>query len=328
MNPVSARSLVTGASGFIGGKLVRCLLQQDRSIRILVRHSPNNTSPDVVIADLSDSKRLMEACTGIDRVFHCAGYAHAFASLSQQDADQHWRVNFEGTRNLVEAAGMAGVQRFIFLSSVKAMGDPGDLCVDEDFPVPPTTPYGQAKRAAEKAVLEAGCRYGMQVVNLRLAMVYGAGGRGNLERMGKMIKMGMFPPLPETGNHRSLVHVDDVIAAMCTVVADDRANGRTYIITGPEAPSGRELYDTMRRVLAMPKRPWSVPERALRAGAQCGDSLEALCHRHLPFNSQVVDRLLDSAWYSSARIKQELGWTPQISLEKGLQEMFGIETQF
>jgi len=327
MNPLSARSLVTGASGFIGGKLVRCLRQHDQPIRILVRHR-NSFSPDVVIADLSDNKRLKEACSGIDRVFHCAGYAHAFTTRSSEDARLHWQVNFEGTRNLVEAAGKAGVQRFIFLSSVKAMGEPGELCVDEDFSAPPTTPYGQAKRAAEKAVLEAGDRYGMQVVNLRLAMVYGAGGRGNLERMGKMIKKGLFPPLPETGNHRSLVHVDDVVAAMCTVAGDDRANGRTYIITGPEAPSGRELYDTMRRVLDKPRRHWSVPAWVLRAGARCGDSLETRFDRRLPLNSQIIDRLLDSAWYSSVRIKLELGWTPQISLEKGLQEMFGIETQF
>jgi len=327
MSPVPGKSLITGASGFIGGKLVRCLLQHCQPIRILVRHR-NNFSPDVVIADLSDKKGLSQACTGIDRVFHCAGYAHAFRTRSIEDARLHWQVNFEGTRNLVEAAGKAGVQRFIFLSSVKAMGEPGEECADENFPAPPTTPYGQAKRAAEKAVLEAGCRYGMKVVNLRLAMVYGAGGKGNLERMGKMIKKGLFPPLPETGNHRSLVHVDDVVTAMCTVAGDNRANGRTYIITGPEAPSGRALYDAMRRVLGKPSRHWSLPEWALRTGAGCGDSLEALFDRRLPFNSQVVDRLLDSAWYSSDRIRKELGWTPKISLEKGLQEMFGLETQF
>lgn len=54
----------------------------------------------------------------------------------------------------------------------------------------------------------------MHVVNLRLAMVYGAGGRGNLERMARLIRCGLFPPLPETGNHRSLVHVDDVVSVM------------------------------------------------------------------------------------------------------------------
>ena len=63
-------------------------------------------------------------------------------------------------------------------------------------------------------MLEAGRRHGMHVVNLRLAMVYGAGGRGNLERMGRLVRRGLFPPLPETGNRRSLIHVDDVVDVM------------------------------------------------------------------------------------------------------------------
>ncbi|MFN3595635.1 MAG: NAD-dependent epimerase/dehydratase family protein, partial [Thiobacillaceae bacterium] len=155
------------------------------------------------VGDLLDPASLARACEGVDTVFHCAGYAHAFAS---SDPDAHWRIDFEGTRNLVQAASEAGVRRFVFLSSVKAMAEPNDACVDEDWPGEPATPYGKAKRAAEEAVLDAGAKYGMHVVNLRLAMVYGRGGRGNLERMARAIRAGWFPRLPETGNRRSLVH--------------------------------------------------------------------------------------------------------------------------
>jgi len=324
MNPDPGRALITGASGFIGGRLAQCLRQRNQPYRMLCRRHPlDSPLPDAVIADLSESKKLRDACVGINRVFHCAGHAHAFRARSSAETALHWQVNFEGTRNLVEAAGQAGVRRFVFLSSVKATGEPGEALVDEEFHAKPLTAYGQSKRAAEEAVLEAGKKFAMQVVILRLAMVYGSGGRGNLERMGRLVAMGLFPPLPETGNHRSLIHVDDVVDAMCTVAGDDRASGRTYIITGPEAPSGRELYDAMRQVLGKPRQHWSIPAWALRAGAGCGDVLEALCGKRVPFNSQVVDRLLGSAWYTSTRIEQELGWTPKISLNKGLQEMFG-----
>ena len=172
-------------------------------------------------------------------------------------------------------------------------------------------------------MLEAGERYGMHVVNLRLAMVYGSGGRGNLERMGRLVQRGLFPPLPETGNHRSLVHVDDVVAAMRLVAEDDRANGRTYIVAAPEAPSGRQLYDALRAVLGMPRCSWSVPESALRLAGRVGDGLEALARRRLPLDSEALDRLLDSAWYSPARIERELGWRAKVSLADGLREMFG-----
>jgi len=312
---------VVGCTGFIGIRLGQCLSKAGISWQGLSRRTVSLSSGNSM--DLGDVSALIQACFGIRTLFHCAGHVHAFSSLSDQDAEQHWRVNFKGTCNLLEAARQAGVRRFVFLSSVKAMAEPGDVCADEDFPGQPTTAYGQSKRAAEEAVLEVGRRYGMHVVNLRLAMVYGSGGRGNLERMGRLVRRGWFPPLPETGNHRSLVHVDDVVAAMQLVADDDRANGRTYIVAGSEAPSGRELYDTMREVLRMPRCRWSVPEIVLRVAARCGDGLETLFKRRAPLDSEILDRLLGSAWYSSARITQELGWQAKISLREGLREMFG-----
>lgn len=311
--------LVSGATGFIGQRTFRNLNAAGVECRLLVRNSV--AVGNAVTADLADKRMLSAVCDGVERVFHCAGYAHALSSLSENDTALHWQVNFNGTRNLVEAAGQAGVRRFVFISSVKAMGEPSETLADEDFPGLPETAYGQAKRAAEEAVLEAGQRYGMHVVNLRLAMVYGAGGRGNLERMGRMVARGRFPPLPETGNHRSLVHVDDVVEAMRLVADDDRAAGRTYIVASPEAPSGRQLFDALRVANGLPPCRWSVPASALRAAAWIGDCLEPLARRRMPLDSEVLGRLLGSAWYSTARIERELGWQARISLADGLSEM-------
>ncbi len=312
-------TLITGASGFIGQRLLSALRASSLPCRAMGRSGQQEGGS--LIADLADKSALTAACAGVERVFHCAGYAHAFSSLSGDDAAQHWRVNFEGTRNLVEAAGQAGVRRFVFLSSVKAMAEPGAACTDEDFPGEPETAYGLAKQAAEQAVLAAGQRYGMHVVNLRLAMVYGKGGRGNLERMGRLVKRGLFPPLPETGNHRSLVHVSDVVSAMRLVVDDDRAAGRTYIVASPEAPSGFALFAALRTAQGLPPCAWSVPNAVLRTAAWFGDGLEKLLKRRLPLDSEVLDRLLGSAWYSPARIERELGWQARVSLADGLSEM-------
>ena len=189
-------ALITGANGFIGSHLCSVLEADGIQSRMLSR--TRSDRPNTVMGDLGDAASLTRACEAVDTVFHCAGYAHAFSALNGHEAVQHQVINFEGTLNLVEAAGRAGVTRLVFLSSVKAMAEPGDSCVDEHWVGVPQTDYGRAKRAAEDAVLEAGARYGMHVVNLRLAMVYGAGGRGNLERMGRLVRAGVFPPLPET----------------------------------------------------------------------------------------------------------------------------------
>jgi UDP-glucose 4-epimerase len=202
------------------------------------------------------------------------------------------------------------------------MADPGMICADEDFPGEPGTTYGQAKRAAESAVLAAGKRYRMQVTILRLAMVYGGGGRGNLERMGRLVQRGLFPPLPETGNHRSLVHVADVLTAMRLAAEDARTAGGTYIVAGDEAPSGRQLYNALRFACGLPPSTREVPCALLKAVARVGDGLERLTGHRMPLDSEVLDRLLGSAWYSAARIRRELGWRTQVSLACGLAEMF------
>ncbi|MCL2790183.1 MAG: NAD-dependent epimerase/dehydratase family protein [Desulfobulbus sp.] len=313
--------LISGATGFIGSRLARAL--GHRGVVCMALGKRLVPGMATCIASLDDPAALSVACQGAQTVFHCAGHDHALAALSRRDAGQHWLVNFEGTSNLIEAAGQVGVQRFVFLSSVEAMAEPGDMCADEDFPGKPETAYGQSKRAAEEAVLEAGRRHGMHVVNLRLPMVYGSGGQGNLERMGRLVGRGLFPPLPETGNRRSLVHVDDVVAAMLRVAEDDRANGRTYIVAGSEAPSGRQLYDALREVLGLPPCRWSIPAIVLRGAARCGDRLAILRQRRVPLDSEAVARLLGSAWYSSARIERELGWQAAVSLREGLREMFG-----
>jgi nucleoside-diphosphate-sugar epimerase len=173
--------------------------------------------------------------------------------------------------------------------------------------------------------LELGAKYGMHVVNLRLAMVYGQGGRGNLERMTRGIQAGWFPPLPETGNKRSLVHVEDVILAMRLVAERPEANGRTFIVANERAYSGREIYDAIRTALHTTTLRWRMPEGLLRASGIAGDVLEQVLRRPLPLNSEVVNRLLGSAWYSPARLEQELGWRARIGLAEGVREMLGIE---
>lgn len=317
----AGRCLVTGGRGFIGARLVAALAADGAPLRVLTRGEPAGS--DEVRGDLADPASLARACTGIDTVFHCAGHAHAFGALGEAEAARHRQVNFEGTRALAEAAGRAGVRRFVFLSSVKAMGEPLEACVDEDWAPPPVTAYGQAKRAAEAALQEAAARHGMHAVSLRLAMVYGAGGRGNLERMAALVRRGLFPPLPETGNRRSLVHVSDVVAAIRRVAVDPRAAGRSYIVAHPETHSGRQLFDALRAAQGMASVAWGVPRGLLTAAARLGDGVEALLSRRVPLDSEALGRLLGSACYSPARIERELGWRARVGLDEGLREMLG-----
>ena len=321
--------LVTGASGFIGRRLIMALLAQRARVRALVRAS--SSAPTgwrevaIVNADLADAVSLTPACAGINTVIHAAGFAHADAAHTPDFAARHWAINAEGTFRLLDAAVAAGVERFIFISSVKAVGEPGPRCVDETWDAPAETPYGQAKRAAEQQVLTAGRETGLHTVILRPALVYGPEMKGNLARMITAIQRERFPPLPETGQRRSLVHVDDVAQAALRAAAVAAAAGQTYFVTDGQPCSSRELGVLIQQALGLPPPRWAAPASLLYAAAMLVDGAhELIGQRDDQRFRAMLDKLLNGACYDSSRIGRELGyqpdWTFQRYCETGLQE--------
>ena len=313
--------LVTGATGFIGRRLTTALREHGARLRLLVRRRrmPPLTEGGVesVVGDLSDNASLARACAGMDTVIHAAGFAHADANVPAFAA-RHWAVNAEGTFHLIEAAVAAGVDRFVYLSSVKAVGDPGPRGVDERWNAPPETPYGRAKRAAEERVLAASRDAGLHAVNLRLALVYGPGMRANLARLIEAVRHGWLPSLPETGNRRSLVHVDDVVQAVLLAAAHPAARGQTYLVTDGRPYSGRELYLIIRRALGYSTPRWTVPASVLYGAAALVDGALWLTGRRDWPVHVTLDKLLGWACYDSTRIGEELGYRPAWTLEQGL----------
>ncbi|HRY14349.1 MAG: NAD-dependent epimerase/dehydratase family protein [Candidatus Competibacteraceae bacterium] len=325
--------LVTGGTGFIGRRLVAALLARGAQVRVLVRDQAQCSRPHAgeeienISGDLTDSASLTQACAGMKTIFHIAGFAHADAGDTPEFATRHWVVNAQGTFDLLDAAREAGVRRFVFLSSVKAVGDPGSRCVDEGWDASPETPYGQAKRAAEEQVLAVGRESGMHTVNLRPALVYGPGMQANLLRLIEAVRRGWLPPLPETGNRRSLVHVDDVAQALLLAANHPGAAGRTYFVTDGRAYSGRELYQLIRQALGRPVPNWAVPAKALWGLAELVDSVRWIVGYRDRKAQAMLDKLLGWACYNSHRITDELGYQPVWDLERALRNELKIYPQ-
>lgn len=306
--------LVTGGTGFIGRRLVFALREQGARLRVLVRSESAVPADwcgvEIAVGDLADAASLARACAGVNAVIHAAGFAHADAADTPDFAARHWTINAEGTFRLLDAAAVAGVERFVFLSSVKAVGDPGPRCVGEDWDAPPETPYGRAKRAAEERVLAVGRERGLHVVNLRPALVYGPGMKANLARLIEAARRGRLPPLPETGNRRSLVHADDVAQAALLGAAHPASAGKTYFVTDGQPYSGRDLYVIARRAFDLPVPGWTVPPSVLYGMARLMDSALTLVGRRGRKARTALDKLLGWACYDSSRIGAELGYRP------------------
>lgn len=316
--------LVTGGTGFIGRRLALALLAQGARLRVLIRSQrvlPSEwQAVEIVTGALEDRESLMRACRGVDTVFHAAGFAHAEKAYTSDFAQRHWVVNAEGVFRLLDAAVATGVRRFVLISSVKAVGDPGPHCVDETWSALPDTPYGQAKRAAEERVLTVGREQGIHVVNLRPALVYGPGMKANLGRLIAAMRRGWLPPLPETGNRRSLVHVDDVAQAAMLAAVHPAAAGKTYFVTDGLSYSGQGLYRILRRALHRPIPRWSVPPAVLYVIAAGVDGLLRLRGDRERKAWMALDKLLGWACYDSSRIRIDLGYRPVWTLARYCQE--------
>lgn len=323
------RVLATGATGFIGRRLVESLCGEGLEVRAISRHAsvgdlirrcPSGSIVPLV-ADLTRTASLEGICANVEAVFHLAGYAHASDTNDRSAALIHRQVTVEGTRLLLEQACRSGVGRFIFVSSVKAMGEGGEECLEETVAASPVTEYGQAKLEAEQLVMAAGRDCGMHVCVLRLPMVYGPGVKGNLLHMIGAIDRGRFPPLSEVNNRRSMVHADDVVAALRLAMEHARAGGEIYLVTDGRAYSTRDIYVLICRALGRAIPSWTVPAATLRAAALTGDVIGRMRGRPFFFNSIALDKLLGSAWYSSDKIERELGFKPMHTFETALPAM-------
>ena len=303
--------VVTGASGFIGRRLCAAL-RADARVRAVVRRGEvQGPWDEVVCADLARTDLPPGAFDGARAVFHFAGKAHA-VSECQGDDDEYARVNVDGTRRVLEAAAAARVPRFVFASSVKAMGE-GDGGNE------PATAYGRTKRDAEALVLRGGLVD--EPVVVRPALVYGAGVEGNLGAMLRAVASGRFPPPPRTANRRAMIHVDDVVRASIAAASRAEPVGRALVLTDGVAYSTYDIYSAMRRALGRDDARVALPAIAWRGLARAGDLAGLVLQRRAPFDSTAYQKLFGSAWYEASDLRALLGIQGMKSLDDALSEM-------
>ncbi len=293
--------LVTGSTGFVGSRLLGLLSTIECDVRLLARSEVNNY--ETVVCSLGQDRIPEHALESIDTVFHLAGFAHDMQDSSKVE-NLYNAINVNATVELARLAVESGVKRFVFISSVKAGGMAVcEECINESDQREPEGVYGKSKREAELGLLKIGNESGMHVSIIRPPLVYGPGVKGNLKLMLYGIKKGWFPPLPETGNRRSMIHVDDLVRAILLVVEDKRANGEIFIATDGVPHSSREIYDAMCSVTGKSIPKWSVPKTLF--------DLASLINPRIKYK---LNKLLGDECYSSVKL-EALGFKAQKTLK-------------
>ncbi len=289
---------ITGATGFIGQRLINAV---NGEIRVLSREKQSNF--ETIVCDLQSEVIPDNALYGVDTIFYLAGFAHDLRDASKI-SDLYYKVNVGVTLQLAELAVKSGVKKFVFVSSVKAGGiSTPSTCANESDQNEPEGVYGKSKREAELKLLKIGKESGMHVSIIRPSLVYGPGAKGNLKLMLSGIKRGWLPPLPETNNKRSMIHVDDLVRAILLVSADDRTNGEIYIATDGVPHSSREIYNAMCNLVGKSVPKWSVPKVLF-------DMVSLLS----PRIKYKVGKLLADERYSSRKL-EALGFKAKKSLK-------------
>jgi UDP-glucose 4-epimerase len=290
--------LITGFTGFIGQRLANAINGQ---IRVLSRDRQNGY--DTVVCDLQSGIIPKDTLTDVEVVYHLAGFTHDLRDASKFQ-NLYQKINVDASIKLANLAVKSKVKKFIFISSVKAGGlPPFEQCADEEFKSKPDGIYGKTKREAELALLDIAKKSDMHVSIVRPSLVYGPNVKGNLQLMLSGIEKGWFPPLPEIGNKRSMIHVDNLVRAILLVAKDDRTNGEIFIVTDGAPYSSREIYNTMCSVAGKSIPKWSVPQTLF--------DIASLVSPRIKYK---INKLLGNECYSSAKL-EALGFKAKKSLK-------------
>jgi nucleoside-diphosphate-sugar epimerase len=299
---------VTGASGFVGQRVLTNLVQRG-DVAISVVRGPS-ANPARVVGDINGSTDWGQALEGVEVVVHCAARAHILREQIPDPLPFYRAVNVEGTRRLAEEAARFGVRRLIYLSSVKAAGErsaPGRPLRVTDLPAPEDA-YGISKREAELALLEVGATTRLETVIVRPPLVYGPGVKGNFIRLLHAIARGCPLPLGAIDNRRSLVALSNLTDFLCVCVGDPLAAGRTFFVADGHDLSTTSLVTGIGSALGKPARLFHVSKTFLRhLGRVTGKRAE-------------IDRLVGTLQVDLSDATNLLGWTPPFSVEEGLRE--------
>ncbi len=318
---------VTGGSGFIGSNLIKKLLEEGYDVTALWRPGSSHPITDGLefkkfTGDLDDRALLAKGMAGADYVFHSA----AKISFNKSEYDELYRVNVEGTRNVVEAARAAGVKKLVHISACAVFGnsnDSGGIIDEGSSPViPKQSVYAYTKMLAEKEVADAAAK-GLLSCTVNPATVYGRGDHSlNSGFLIKAVYTGGLKLAPPGGT--SVVSVDDVVEGAILALKKGRS-GERYILSN-ENLRYIDLCNTIADALKAKRIKYSVPSflylPAVSSISIVESALKLIGRPHPLLTVQVAKETFSYKYYSSAKARKELGWRPRTPLKEAVLEAF------
>lgn len=312
------RYAVTGATGFVGGALVRLLRANGHDVAALVR-SPARSAAlaaagvALVEGDLDDAAALDRLCGGADGLFHVAGWY----KLGDARPEDGWRVNVDGTANVLAAARRSGVPKVVYTSTLAVNSDTHGRVVDESYRFSGShlSVYDETKARAHDVAVEA-AQDGLPVVIVQPGLVYGPGDTSQTGTLVAAVLAGRRPTVP-AGGAVCWGHVDD-IAHGHLLAMEKGVPGESYFLAGE--PSS--LADGLRLLAELAGKPGPIvlPASVIRVAGAAVGIVERVVRPPAGYSSEAMRASLATYLGSPAKAYRELGWTSR-PLREGLSEL-------
>jgi nucleoside-diphosphate-sugar epimerase len=318
-------SLVTGATGFVGGTLVKRLLEGGGTVRCLVRKGSDlsllkELGVDLAEGDVRDYDSTLDALRGVDRVYHCA----AAVGIGTVPRGEYYAVNGDGTRNVVRGCEEAGVGVLVHASTQSVTFDFEErIRAGEDSPSYPSRykdAYSESKALGERAVIEAGRDGRVRAVAIRPTFVWGAGDTLMLPTMAKMARRNQLSLIDGGRSQISPSHVENVCDSMMLAAERDDVSGEAFLVTDDEDVPVGEFTARMMEAIGLPKPTRSIPYGVAFAVAAIVEKIHELPFiRQPPSMSRYGVAIMGlNLTFSCEKAKRMLGYRPRMAMDEGM----------
>jgi nucleoside-diphosphate-sugar epimerase len=319
--------LVTGGTGFIGSHLAEEGRRRGAEVVVLglTDRPEERANADllarqgvaVVPGSITDADLCEQAMRGVTHVFHLA-----VAMREGGKSDEFFeRVNLEGTRRLLEAAGAGKVERFVYCGTIGIYGHRAPGITTEASPLHPGNIYERTKVAAEALVRELAPARRLPYTILRPADVYGPRDQ-RLLKLFKGVNAGRFPLFGDGSGRRHMVYVDDVVSAFFAACEQRSAVGEGMIVAGPRPCTLRELIEEVRRATGSPRFGRRLPLAPMLAAAALVEDVCQALKVDPPIYRRRMDFFTSDSAFDTTRARQLLGWAPKVELDEGVRRTY------